>query len=184
MSRIGRLPITLPPGVEVDINDSNVMVKGPKGQLASTFHPAMDISLDDGVLTVSRQGDSSLHRSLHGLTRTLVSNMVEGVTKGFTKTLEISGVGYRAQKTGVKIVLQVGYSHPVEFEPPVGIGLDVEGTNRVIVSGIDKQLVGEVAAKIRSIRKPDSYKAKGIKYLGERIRRKAGKAGKVGAKRK
>ncbi len=183
MSRIGRLPIVLPAEVKVGIKDKEVTVEGPKGHLSRTFHPEVEISLQDGALVVERRSESVLHRSLHGLTRSLLANMVSGVAKGFQKSLEVIGVGYRVQKAGDKLVLQVGYSHSVEFVPPPGITLDVEGTNRISVVGVDKQLVGEVAARIRAIRKPEPYKGKGIRYMGEIVRRKAGKAGKVGAKR-
>ena len=182
MSRIGKRPISVPAGVKVNLEGSAVVVQGPKGELKATFHPEMVIQLDDGLLTVSRCSDDRIQRSLHGLTRTLLANMIEGVTNGFQKSLEISGVGYRAQKTGDKLVIQVGYSHPVEVEPPDGITFTVDGTNRVNVLGVDKQLVGEVAARIRAIRVPDPYREKGIKYLGERIRRKAGKGGAKGGR--
>jgi large subunit ribosomal protein L6 len=185
MSRIGRIPIPVPPGVEVKIADGNkVTVKGPKGQLARTLHPDMRIELNDGMLTVTRPTDSGPHRALHGLTRTLLANMVEGVTNGFRKNLEISGVGYRAQKMGDMLVLQVGYSHPVEIEAPPDISFVVEGINRIGVVGIDKEAVGQVAARIRAVRKPEPYKGKGIRYAGEYIRRKAGKAGRAGGKKK
>jgi len=185
MSRIGRIPIPVPPGVEVKIADGNkVTVKGPKGQLARTLHSDMRIELNDGMLTVTRPTDSGPHRALHGLTRTLLANMVEGVTNGFRKNLEISGVGYRAQKMGDMLVLQVGYSHPVEIEAPPDISFVVEGINRIGVVGIDKEAVGQVAARIRAVRKPEPYKGKGIRYAGEYIRRKAGKAGRAGGKKK
>ncbi|HLL79917.1 MAG TPA: 50S ribosomal protein L6 [Ktedonobacteraceae bacterium] len=191
MSRIGRAPIPVPPKVQVTWTDENyVTVKGPKGELSYQVDPALQLKLEDGTLTVSRPSDSKEHRSKHGLYRTLVNNMVEGVTKGYTKQLEIHGVGYRAAKSGENLVIQVGYSHPVQVEPPQGIVLNVEGIDpatkatRISVSGIDKQLVGEVAAQIRRIRKPEPYKGKGIRYAGEAIRRKAGKAGKVGGKKK
>jgi large subunit ribosomal protein L6 len=191
MSRIGRAPIPVPPKVQVTWTDENlVTVKGPKGQLSCQVNPALTLKLEDGVLTVSRPSDAREHRAMHGLYRTLVNNMVEGVTKGYTKQLEIHGVGYRAAKVGDNLVIQVGYSHPVEVQPPEGITLSVDGVDpatkatRVSVSGIDKQQVGEVAASIRRIRKPEPYKGKGIRYTGEAIRRKAGKAGKVGGKKK
>jgi large subunit ribosomal protein L6 len=183
MSRIGRKPVSIPPGVTVDIDGSSVRVKGPKGELSRTFHPDMTIERQDNALIVKRPTDERVHRSLHGLTRSLLANMVEGVTQGFTKALEISGVGYRATKDGKTLVLTVGYSHPVRIEPPDGINFVVEGTNRVLVQGIDKELVGEVAARIRAVRPPDPYKGKGIMYVGERLRRKAGKAGKAGGKK-
>ena len=191
MSRIGRAPIPVPPKVQVTWTDENlVTVKGPKGQLSCQVNPALTLKLEDGVLTVSRPSDNREHRAMHGLYRTLVNNMVEGVTKGYTKQLEIHGVGYRAAKVGNNLVIQVGYSHPVEVQPPEGITLSVDGVDpatkatRLSVSGIDKQQVGEIAASIRRIRKPEPYKGKGIRYTGEVIRRKAGKAGKVGGKKK
>jgi large subunit ribosomal protein L6 len=168
--------------VKVEREGSAVTVRGPKGELKATFHPDMVIQQTDGVLTVSRRSDNRIQRSLHGLTRTLLANMIEGVNAGFQKSLEISGVGYRAQKVGEKLVLQVGFSHPVEVEPPSGITFTVEGVNRVNVLGVDKQLVGEVAARIRGVKVPDPYREKGIKYLGERIRRKAGKGGAKGGR--
>ncbi|HLI06092.1 MAG TPA: 50S ribosomal protein L6 [Ktedonobacteraceae bacterium] len=191
MSRIGRTPITVPPKVQVNWNEDNfVTVKGPKGELSYQVPPELTLKLEDGVLTVSRPSDSKPHKAMHGLYRTLINNMVVGVTNGYKKELEIHGVGYRAAKVGENLVIQVGYSHPVEVQPPAGITLNVEGIDaatkatKVSVSGIDKQLVGEVAAQIRSIRKPEPYKGKGIRYAGEAIRRKAGKAGKVGGKKK
>ncbi len=191
MSRIGRAPITVPPKVQVNWNEDNlVTVKGPKGELSYRVDPALTLQLADGSLSVSRPSDSKEHRSKHGLYRTLVNNMVVGVTDGFTKRLEIHGVGYRATKVGNNLVIMVGYSHPVEVQPPPGITLNVEGVDaatkatRISVSGIDKQLVGAVAASIHNIRKPEPYKGKGIRYAGEKIRRKAGKAGKVGGKKK
>jgi large subunit ribosomal protein L6 len=182
MSRIGLLPIAIPRGTEVKINGSEVVARGSKGELRRRLHPAISIALKDGCLIVTRPSDSKIHRSLHGLTRSLLANMVTGVSEGFEKTLEINGVGYRAQKTGDKLLLQVGYANAVEFSPPPGISITVEGTNRIRVTGIDKELVGETAAKIRAIRPPDSYKGKGIKYLGEKLRLKPGKSGKVGKK--
>jgi large subunit ribosomal protein L6 len=191
MSRIGRAPIPVPPKVQVNWDDSNlVTVKGPKGQLSYRIAPELSLRLEDGILTVSRPSDSKEHKAIHGLNRTLVNNMVVGVTTGYTKQLEIHGVGYRAAKQGDNLVIQVGYSHPVEVQPPTGISFNVDGIDpatkatRVSVSGIDKQLVGAVAADIRNIRKPEPYKGKGIRYTGEAIRRKAGKAGKVGGKKK
>jgi large subunit ribosomal protein L6 len=183
MSRIGKMPIPLPPQVEVDIKGNTVRVKGPNGELMRSFDPAMDITLNEGVLTVSRQSDNRIHRSLHGLTRSLLANMVEGVSKGFQKNLEIVGVGYRAQKVGEKVVLQVGYSQHVEIITPVGVSVVVPEAQRISVQGIDKQMVGDVAAKIRAVRPPDHYKGKGIRYAGEKVRIKPGKSGKVGAKR-
>lgn len=191
MSRIGRTPIAVPPKVQVNWNENNfVTVKGPKGELSYQVPSELTLNMEDGALTVSRPSDSKPHKAMHGLYRTLINNMVVGVTNGYKKDLEIHGVGYRAAKVGDNLVIQVGYSHPVEVQPPAGITLNVEGVDaatkatRVSVSGIDKQLVGEVAAQIRSIRKPEPYKGKGIRYAGEAIRRKAGKAGKVGGKKK
>ena len=180
MSRIGKMPIVLPPRVEVRIEGSRVTVAGPRGELSRDFSPDMAISLDEGQVTVSRPSDRPQHRSLHGLTRSLLANMVTGVSDGFTKVLELQGVGYRAQMQGPKLVLQVGYSKPVEVEPPEGISFTVEGTNRVLVQGINRELVGQVAADVRFVRPPEPYKGKGIRYQGERVRRKAGKAGKAG----
>ena len=191
MSRIGRTPITVPAKVQVNWNDANlVTVKGPKGQLSCQVDPAISLKMEDGVINVTRPSDSKEHKAKHGLYRTLVNNMIVGVTNGYTKQLEIHGVGYRATKVGDNLVIQVGYSHPVEVQPPDGISLSVDGVDaatkatKLSVSGIDKQLVGQVAASIRSVRKPEPYKGKGIRYAGEAIRRKAGKAGKVGGKKK
>jgi large subunit ribosomal protein L6 len=191
MSRIGRAPITVPAKVQVNWTDENyVTVKGPKGQLAYQVDPELALKLEDGNLTVSRPSDSKEHRSKHGLYRSLVNNMVVGVTTGYTKQLEIHGVGFRANKVGDNLIIQVGYSHPIEVAPPDGITLNVDGVDaatkatKISVSGIDKQLVGQVAATIRQLRKPEPYKGKGIRYTGEAIRRKAGKAGKVGGKKK
>jgi large subunit ribosomal protein L6 len=166
--------------VSIAIDGSHVTVKGPKGELAHDLPSEIAIEQQDGQLVLTRPNDEPRIKALHGLTRTLVANMVEGVTNGFTKTLEVQGVGYRVQQQGPKIVLQVGYSHPVEVDPPDGISFGVEGTNRINVQGIDKQQVGQVAANIRLIRKPEPYKGKGIRYQGEVVRRKAGKAGKGG----
>jgi len=177
------MPIPLPQGVEVKIKGSEVSVKGPKGELSRCFNPAIAISLNDGTITVSRPSDNRTHRSLHGLTRSLLANMVEGVSNGFQKDLELVGVGYRAQMVGEKVVIQVGYSHPVEVIPPLGVSVVVVGPQRISVQGIDKEVVGDVAAKIRALRPPDHYKGKGIRYAGERVRLKPGKSGKVGAKR-
>ena len=179
MSRVGQMPITVPQGVTVDIKDDEVAVTGPKGELRSPVNPDMEIALKDGILTVSRPDDSREHRSMHGLTRSLVANMVEGVTKGFEKVLEIVGVGYRAEKQGDKLILRIGFSHLVEVLPLPGVSLDVEGGNRIKVTGISKEIVGEMAARIRAIRPPDAYKGKGIRYAGEAVRLKAGKAGKA-----
>ena len=181
MSRIGRLPIPVPNSVQLEIGEGNfVRVKGPKGQLEQQMPVAMMLEQEGDILTVKRPSDHRQHRALHGLTRSLLSNMVVGVTDGFKKDLEIVGVGYRAAKDGNVLVLQVGFSHPVRMDPPAGINYAVEGTNRVSVQGIDKQLVGEMAAQIRRVRKPEPYKGKGIRYAGEQVRRKAGKAGKAG----
>ena len=182
MSRIGLRPIAMPQGTEVKIDGSEVVVKGSKGQLRRRFHPDISIALKDGCLIVTRPSDSKIHRSLHGLTRSLLASMVMGVSQGFEKVLEINGVGYRVQKTGDKLLLQVGYTNTVEFFPPFGINIIVEGTNRIRVIGIDKELVGETAAKIRAIRPADHYKGKGIKYAEEKLRLKPGKSGKVGKK--
>ena len=180
MSRIGRMPIPLPSGVEVMQEGATLSVKGPLGTLERTIHPEMVVERGEGELRVVRPSDEPRHRALHGLTRTLVNNMVVGVTTGFTKPLEISGVGYRAQLQGTKLVLALGYSHPVEVDPPEGISFQVETPTRLAVVGADKELVGQMAAYIRSRRKPEPYKGKGIRYAGEQILRKAGKAGKVG----
>jgi large subunit ribosomal protein L6 len=183
MSRIGKLPVAVPNGVNVTLGDDEVVVKGPKGELRQQILvQAVEVKLEDGKVVVERKGDAKLQRSVHGLTRTLISNMVQGVSKGFRKSLEIQGVGYRAAKAGEKLNLSLGYSHPVVFEAPKGITLTVEGQNKIHVDGIDKQQVGQVAAKIRSLRAPEPYKGKGIRYEGEIIRKKLGKAGKAGKK--
>jgi large subunit ribosomal protein L6 len=182
MSRIGKLPVAVPKGVDVTIDGQTVRVKGPKGELSRTFHPAVELAREDGTVAVKRKDESQQSRALHGLSRTLLANMVHGVTEGYTRDLEISGTGYRAQLAGKKLTLALGYSHPIDIDPPAGISFTVETPQKLRVSGIDKQLVGEMAAKIRALRVPDPYKAKGVKYAGEVIRRKAGKAGKVGAK--
>jgi large subunit ribosomal protein L6 len=174
------MPIALPSGVEVTQEGRRLRVKGPLGTLEREIHPEMTVERDDGQLLVVRPSDQPRHRALHGLTRTLVNNMVTGVTSGFTKGLEISGVGYRAQLQGTKLVLALGYSHPVEVDPPAGIEFRLETPTRLAVFGADKEVVGQIAAYIRSRRKPEPYKGKGIKYAGEQILRKAGKAGKVG----
>jgi len=173
------MPIAVPPGVVVEIKKDGVTVTGPKGELCRHFNPDMSITLDNDSLTVTRPSDSRTHRSLHGLTRSLLANMVGGVTGGFEKTLEIVGVGYRVEKAGDKLVIRVGFSHPVEVSPLSGVSLAVEGANRIKVTGIDKEVVGEMAAEIRAIRPPDAYKGKGIRYAGELVRLKAGKAGKA-----
>ncbi len=180
MSRIGRMPVPLPPNVRVIVQGSTVTVEGPKGKLTREFHPDMRIALKGGNLVVRRPTDNRTHKALHGLTRALLANMVTGVSEGFRKTLEIEGTGYRAELQGDTLVLSVGYSHPVRVEAPPGITFTVERGARIHVDGIDKELVGQVAAQIRAVRKPEPYKGKGIRYAGERLRRKAGKAGKVG----
>lgn len=178
MSRIGRKPITVPSGVDVTLDNSVITVKGPKGTLTRELHKDMKVSVEDNQIVVERPSDNKLHRSLHGTTRSVVSNMVSGVTEGYSKSLELVGVGYRASKSGEKLVLNVGYSHPVEITPEPGIAFEVPTNTKIIVSGINKERVGEYAAKIRSVREPEPYKGKGIKYEGERIIRKEGKAGK------
>lgn len=177
MSRIGRKPIEIPNGVDVQISENNfVKVKGPKGELSNTFHPALKIEKKDNVIKIERPSDESFMRAIHGTTRALLANMVKGVTEGFTVELEIVGIGYRAAMKGKKLELQLGYSHPIEYEPPEGIQISVEGNNIIKVSGIDKQLVGQVAAEIREFRKPDPYKGKGIRYKGEQLKLKPGKS--------
>ena len=183
MSRIGRAPIEIPAGVTVTVGEDNlVKVKGPKGELSRQISPEMKVTIDGGVLTVERPSDDKNHRSLHGLSRTLINNMVVGVTEGYQKNLEIAGVGYRAQKQGNNLNLSLGFSHPVVVEPPEGITFDVPSATSITVSGIDKEVVGQIAAEIRSFREPEPYKGKGIKYAGEHIRRKEGKAGAKGKK--
>jgi large subunit ribosomal protein L6 len=180
VSRIGRLPVAVPKGVEVAIDGSTVRVKGPKGELQHTFPPSMDVTYENGVIEVKRASDERNDRSLHGMTRALINNMVLGVSSGFERILEVNGVGYRAELQGKNLVLFVGYSHPVVMEPPTGISFEADMRIRQIkVMGYDKQMVGQVAANIRKVRPPEPYKGKGIKYLEERIRRKAGKTGKV-----
>ena len=179
MSRIGRMPVTLPAGVDVKVDALNsVTVKGPKGTLAQQFNPDMKITVENGVLTVERPSEEKEHKALHGLTRAIIANMVEGVTNGFSKKLEINGVGYRAAKQGKQLVLNIGYSHQVIVDEQEGITFEVPDANTVIVTGADKQKVGQIAPEIRSKRAPEPYLGKGIKYSDERIRRKAGKAGK------
>ncbi|NLC11809.1 MAG: 50S ribosomal protein L6 [Firmicutes bacterium] len=178
MSRIGKKPIPLPKGVEVTIDGNLVKVKGPKGELQRTIHPSMTVKLEDNTIYVERPTDRKDHRALHGLSRSLIANMIEGVSKGFSKNLEIAGVGYRAAKQGETLVLNVGYSQPVQISPPKGISIDVPAPNKITISGIDKEVVGNLAATIRRVRPPEPYKGKGIKYENERIRRKAGKSGK------
>lgn len=178
MSRIGKMPIELPSGVEVKIDGSSVTVKGSKGELSRTFSERVDFNNEDGVVTLGRDGDSPQAKALHGLSRALLFNMVRGVSEGFSKELEIQGVGYRAALKGSDIELQVGFSHSVNVQAPKGITFDVPEPTKIIVSGIDKEMVGQVAADIRKVRPPEPYKGKGIRYLGEHVRRKAGKAGK------
>ena len=178
MSRIGRLPITVPAGVDVSFDGRIITVKGPKGTLTRSLPPRISVEQTDGTINVTRPTETKLDKSLHGLTRTLVNNMVVGVTTGYRKGLEIVGVGYRAQKVGDKLQLALGYSHPIEIDPPAGISFEVETPVRLAVVGIDKELVGQMAAKIRATRKPEPYKGKGVRYAGEHIRRKVGKAGK------
>ena len=182
MSRIGKLPVVIPAGVDVKMHGHVVTVKGPKGELTRTFHPLVTLVREDANVNVARTNETQEARALHGLSRSLFANMVTGVTTGYTKDLEISGTGYRATLAGKKLQLALGFSHPVEIDPPAGISFALETPQKLKVSGIDKESVGEMAAKIRSLRVPDPYKAKGVKYAGEYIRRKAGKAGKVGAK--
>ena len=178
MSRIGRAPITVPAGVEIKIEDNNVVtVKGPKGTLTQQFNANMAIALDNGVLTVTRPNDAKENRALHGLTRTLINNMVVGVTEGFKKELDVNGVGYRVAKEGNKLVMNLGFSHQVTMEEKDGISIEVPGPNKIIISGCDKQIVGQFAAEVREKRPPEPYKGKGIKYVDEVIRRKAGKTG-------
>jgi large subunit ribosomal protein L6 len=178
MSRVGRKPIEIPNGVNVSLQDDTITVKGPKGTLTKSIHKDMKVSVENNVITIERPSDKKDHRALHGTTRSIIANMVQGVTEGFSKTLELVGVGYRVSKSGKKIVLNVGYSHPVEIEPEEGIEFDVPANNKIIVNGIDKERVGAVAAKIRSVREPEPYKGKGIKYENEHILRKEGKTGK------
>ena len=183
MSRIGRLPITVPATVDVTIDGRQLTVKGPKGTLSRALHPDMSVRQEDGTIVVTRPTEQKTHKQLHGLTRTLVNNMVIGVTDGYRKGLEITGVGYRAALSGRKLTLNLGYSHPVEIDPPDGISFELENPTRLTVVGIDKELVGQIAAQVRATRKPEPYKGKGVRYAGEYIRRKAGKAGKIGGKK-
>ncbi len=183
MSRIGRLPVPVPAGVTVDLDPPRITVSGPKGTLSRTLPAAITVTAADGTIVVTRPSEAKGHKQLHGLTRTLVANMVAGVTTGYRKTLEITGVGYRAQKVGDKLQLNLGYSHPVEITPPEGISFELENPVKLSVVGIDKELVGQVAATVRATRKPEPYKGKGVRYSGEVIRRKAGKAGKIGGKK-
>ncbi len=183
MSRIGRLPIPVPDGVDVTLEGNRITVKGPRGELTRELTPELRVVRENGEIKVERPSDEKRHRELHGLTRTLVANMVVGVTVGFRKGLEITGVGYRAQLIGQKLQLNLGYSHPVEIDPPSGIRFELENPTRLAVVGIDKELVGHVAARVRATRKPEPYKGKGVRYAGEVVRRKAGKAGKIGGKK-
>ena len=180
MSRVGRLPIEVPAGVEVEVKGTHIRVKGPKGELSHTFPPVVEITHEDGVLEVKRLSEAKFHRSMHGTARAVINNMVVGVTDGFEKILEIHGVGYRAEENGKNIILSLGYSHPIEVEPPEGVTFEVQNRNDVIrITGYDKQVVGQIAAEIRAMRPVEPYKGKGIRYRGEYVRRKAGKAGKV-----
>jgi large subunit ribosomal protein L6 len=183
MSRIGRLPVPVPSSVDVTIEGRQLTVKGPKGTLSRTLHPDMAVAKEDGTVVVTRPTEQKTHKQLHGLTRTLVNNMVIGVTDGYRKGLEITGVGYRAALNGRKLTLNLGYSHPIEIDPPEGITFELENPTHLAVVGIDKELVGQIAAQVRSTRKPEPYKGKGVRYAGEYVRRKAGKAGKIGAKK-
>jgi len=183
MSRIGRLPIAVPATVDVTIDGRTLTVKGPKGTLTRALHPDMSVTREEATLVVTRPTEQKTHKQLHGLTRTLVNNMVIGVSDGYRKGLEITGVGYRAALNGRKLQLNLGYSHPIEIDPPEGISFEVETPTRLAVVGIDKELVGQVAATVRSTRKPEPYKGKGVRYAGEQVRRKAGKAGKIGGKK-
>jgi large subunit ribosomal protein L6 len=177
MSRIGKLPVDIPSGVTVSVAGSVVTVKGPKGELKRTFNPAMTIVVDGSKVQVSRPSDETSHKSLHGLSRTLIHNMIEGVTKGYSRALEITGVGYKAEPKPYGLLFALGYSHQIEFKAPAGIKLTAPQPTQVLVEGADKEVVGQVAAEIRSLRKPEPYKGKGVRYAGEQIRRKAGKAG-------
>ena len=177
MSRIGKKPVAVPKGVTLELQGNTVAVKGPKGELRRTLHSAMQLSLADGNFTVARPSDEPKHKALHGLSRTLVQNMIDGVTKGFSKTLEIQGVGYKAEAKPYGVNLIVGYSHPVKYEAPKGIKISVENNTVVKIEGADKEAVGQVAAELRSVRPPEPYKGKGIRYQGEQVRRKAGKTG-------
>jgi large subunit ribosomal protein L6 len=183
MSRIGRLPITIPAGVDVTFDGRIITVAGPRGTLTRELPPRISVDREGETLVVTRPTENKLDKSLHGLTRTLVNNMVVGVTAGYRKGLEIVGVGYRAQKVGSKLQLALGYSHPVEIDPPDGVTFEVETPVRLTVVGIDKELVGQIAARVRATRKPEPYKGKGVRYAGEQVRRKAGKAGKIGGKK-
>jgi large subunit ribosomal protein L6 len=177
MSRIGKKPVTVPQGVTLDLKGSEVAVKGPKGELRRQLHPEMQLALANGIFTVSRPSEEQKHKALHGLTRTLVQNMIDGVSKGFTKTLEIQGVGYKAEAKPYGVNLVVGFSHPVKYEAPKGIKISVENNTTVKIEGADKEKVGQVAAELRAVRPPEPYKGKGVRYQGEQVRRKAGKTG-------
>jgi large subunit ribosomal protein L6 len=177
MSRIGKKPVTVPQGVTLDLKGSEVAVKGPKGELRRQLHPEMQLALANGIFTVTRPSEEQKHKALHGLTRTLVQNMIDGVSKGFTKTLEIQGVGYKAEAKPYGVNLVVGFSHPVKYEAPKGIKISVENNTTVKIEGADKEKVGQVAAELRAVRPPEPYKGKGVRYQGEQIRRKAGKTG-------
>lgn len=177
MSRIGKMPVEIPQGIEVNISGNTINVKGPKGTVSRDIHPDIIVKKEDNAIIVERPSDSKNHRALHGLTRSLINNMILGVAKPFEKSLTLEGVGYRAAKQGNKLVLTVGYSHPVEFEPPEGVEFDVPAANKIIVKGVDKELVGLIAANIRKVREPEPYKGKGIRYENEIVRRKVGKTG-------
>lgn len=177
MSRVGRMPIDIPAGVKVSLDGHVITVKGPKGELTRTLHPDIAVKVEDNVITVTRPSDEKVHRALHGLTRALVANMVTGVTEGFKKALEIQGVGYRAQMKGKKLALTLGFSHPLELDAPEGITIECPSATQIVISGANKEHVGEFAAKVRGYREPEPYKGKGIRYVGEHVRRKAGKAG-------
>ncbi|MEH7180915.1 50S ribosomal protein L6 [Neobacillus vireti] len=178
MSRVGKKPIEIPAGVTVTLNNHTVTVKGPKGELTRSFNPDIEIKIEENIITISRPSDVKEHRALHGTTRAVIANMVEGVSKGFERKLELIGVGYRASKQGSKLVLNVGYSHPVEFEPEAGLEIEVPANTKITIKGTDKERVGELAANIRQVRPPEPYKGKGIRYEGEFVRRKEGKTGK------
>ncbi len=180
MSRVGRKPVPIPEGVRVEIRDHTVTVQGPRGELSRQIHRDMVVAIENGQVLVKRPSDDREHRALHGLTRSLIANLIEGVTRGYARTLELVGTGYRASKSGGKLVITVGYSHPVEVEPPPGIDIEVPNPTTVVVRGADKEAVGQWAANIRSIRRPEPYLGKGIRYAGEKVRRKVGKAGKAG----
>jgi large subunit ribosomal protein L6 len=183
MSRIGRMPIAVPAGVDVSIDGRNVTITGPRGSLSRELHPEMLVQREADAIVVARPSEQKMHKQLHGLTRTLVNNMVVGVTAGYRKGLEINGVGYRAALVGRKLQLNLGYSHQIEIDPPAGISFELENPTHLAVVGIDKELVGQIAARVRATRKPEPYKGKGVRYVGEQVRRKAGKAGKIGAKK-